>query len=213
MRAILACVLCLHAPCLTAQQLEETLSVQQGGKEIGREQYTLRRSPAQAGQTTLIARAQYPPANPTRRFSATLDRGAASGITKFELEVQAPEGNLIILAAGSGTRLIVRSVTKGAEAGREMPGGRDIVLLDDNVFSLYTAVADLASSGGARLTAIFPRTGRRATIIARREPGDEGSLRIQLTGDIAGTLVTADGRIQRLDLPSAGVLVSRIVVK
>ena len=108
--------------------------------------------------------------------------------------MQAPEGNVVILAAGSGARLIVRSVSKGSEAGRELPGGRDLVLLDDRVFSLYLALADVATSAGARVTAVFPRGGRRATIVARRESGPDGAT-IQLSGDVTGTLtVDRQGR-------------------
>ncbi len=123
--------------------------------------------------------------------------------------MQAPEGNIVILAAGSGARLIVRSVTKGSEAGRELPGGRDLILLDEGVYSLYLPLVDAATPSGARLTAIFPRSGRRATLVARREPGAEGAVRIQLSGDVTGTLtVDAQGRLQRLELPGAGIVVT-----
>ena len=62
--------------------------------------------------------------------------------------------------------------------------------------------------GRARLTAVYPRTGRRATIIARRESGPQGAT-IKLSGDVTGTLtVDGQGRLQRLDLPSAGILVT-----
>ncbi len=204
---LLASLLVLPATSASAQQFEEALSVRQGGKEIGREEYTLHRMGE--GRLLLMARAQYPPANPTLRIGATLQRTPES-IGKFELDVQGPEGNLVILAAGSGTRLVVRSVAPGSEAGRELPGGRDVVLLDDRVLSLYVQVADLASPAGTRLTAVIPRARRRASFTARREPGDAGETRIQLSGEIAGTLVLdSGGRIVRLDLPSAGIAAIR----
>ena len=74
----------------------------------------------------------------------------------------------MILAAGSGARLVVRTVARGSESGRELPGGPDVVLLDDEVHSLYSAVADLATPAGKRITAIFPRTGKRVAI--HRQP-------------------------------------------
>jgi hypothetical protein len=106
---------------------------------------------------------------------------------------------------------VVRTVAKGSESGRELPGGPDVVLLDDQVHSLYAAVADQATAEGKRLTAIFPRTGRRAAFTARREGGGEGGRRrVALTGDITGTLVTdADGRLQRLELPAQNKVVKR----
>jgi hypothetical protein len=159
----------------------------------------------------LSAVARYPAKNPTLRLAATLERTPESALAKFQLEVQGPNGNTVILAAGSGARLIIRTVAKGSEAGRELPGGPDVVLLDDGVFSLYIAVADLATPGGKALTAVFPRTARRASFVARRESGgDSGGKRVALSGDIRGTLETdSRGGLVRLELPEAGTVVSR----
>jgi hypothetical protein len=145
-------------------------------------------------------------------LNATLERTDESALAKFQLDVQGPDGPTVILAAGSGVRLIVRTVAKGSEAGRELPGGPDVVLLDDAVYSLYAAVAEIATSGGKTLTAIFPRTGRRATFSARREADREnGTIRVTLTGDVSGTLVTdSQGRLERLELPQTGTVVSRV---
>ena len=208
MRALLACLLVLRAVPLPAQEtFDQTLSIQQGGKEIGREDYSLRPA-SRTGSMVITARSRSPATSPTTLIRATQERASDGGIAKFELDVQQPEGNVIILAAGSGARLIVRSVSKGSEAGRELPGGRDIVLLDDRVFSLYLAIADAATAAGTRLTAVYPRSGRRATIIARRESGPQGAT-IKLSGDVTGTLtVDGQGRLQRLDLPPAGILVT-----
>ena len=105
---------------------------------------------------------------------------------------------------------MVRTVARGSESGRELPGGPDVVLLDDEVFSLYATVADLATTAGKRLTAIYPRTGRRAAFTARREGQAGSSRRVILTGDIAGTLVTdGDGRLERLELPAENKVVRR----
>src|SRR6476646_3564905 len=210
MRALLACLLLVRVSSGAAQQpFDHTLSIQQGGKEIGREDYSVRPG-TRTGAGAIVARARYPASNPTLQIGATQERADDGTIAKFKLDVQAPEGNTVILAAGSGARLIVRSVTKGSEAGRELPGGRDLVLLDDRVFSLYLALADLATAAGARVTAVYPRSGRRATIVARRESGPEGAT-IQLSGDVTGTLtLDAQGRLQRLELPSAGIVVTPV---
>ena len=210
MRALLACLLLLRAASAAAQQtFDRALSVQQGGKEIGREEYAVRQGTG-TGASVITAHTRYPASSPTLQIGATQERSSDGSIAKFELDVQAPEGNVVILAAGSGTRLIVRSVSKGSEAGRELPGGRDLVLLDDRVFSLYLALADLATPTGARVTAVYPRGGRQATIVARRESGPDGAT-IQLSGDVTGTLtLDAQGRLQRLELPSAGIVVTPV---
>lgn len=200
-------LLCPVAQALAQETGEIKLVIQQGGREIGREEFTLTGGRGRgAPGTTLRTNARYPATNPTLRLAATLERTGESALAKFQLDVESPEGNTVILAAGSGARLIIRTVAKGSEAGRELPGGPDVVLLDDGVFSLYVAVADLATPGGKSLTAVFARTARRASFVAQRESGN----RVTLSGGIRGTLETdSQGRLVRLELPSSGTIVSR----
>jgi hypothetical protein len=211
----LAAVLLVLVPAgeVLAQESPETkLVIQQGGREIGREEFTLTQGRGRgAPGTTLHATARYPGANPTLRLNATLEQTSESALAKFQLDVEGPNGPTVILAAGSGARLIIRTVAKGSEAGRELPGGPDVVLLDDNVFSLYTAVANLATPGGRALTAVFPRTARRASFVARREPGGAGGgTQVTLTGDLRGSFATdAQGRLLRLQLSEPATVVSR----
>ncbi|MEP6687982.1 MAG: hypothetical protein ABJC36_06510 [Gemmatimonadales bacterium] len=210
-----AALLLMVLPLLSAaaqEPLETKLVVTQNGQEIGREEFTLRASRGRGlPGTTIIAAARYPSVNPTTRLAATLERTPDSSLAKFQLDVESAGAVTVILAAGSGARLIVRTVAKGSESGRELPGGPDVVLLDDAIFSLYHPVAELATSAGRTLTAIFPRSGRRATFTARRESGTAGGGgRIALSGEISGTLVTdAHGRLERLELPSTGTVVTR----
>ena len=214
LRAAALLLLLAHqtSPALAQADAPVTLIVKQGGKEIGREDFTLTKGRGRgAAGTTLSATARYPASGPTTRLTAVLERTAEFAIAKFQLDVESPSGTTVILAAGSGARLIVRKVATGSESGRELPGGPDVVLLDDDVHSLYAAVADLATPAGKRLTAIFPRTGKSASFTARLESSrrDE-TTRIVLTGDLAGTLLTdSEGRLQRLELPAQNKLVSR----
>ena len=213
MRTAALLLLVLPAGPAAAQEgLETKLLIQQEGRELGREEFTLRqgRGRGSAG-TTLIAVARYPATNPLLKLSATLERTPESALAKFQLEVESPNGTTIILAAGSGARLIVRTVAKGSEAGRELPGGPDVVLLDDGVYSLYTAVADLATPEGKALTGVFPRTSRRASFRAKLDGAPGGGKRVTLNGDIDGNLVTdAKGRLQRLELADSGIVVTRV---
>jgi hypothetical protein len=198
---------------LAQEPLETKLVVEQGGREIGREEFTLRQGRGRgAPGNSLIAAAHYPANNPTLKLTASLERTPESALAKFQLDVEGPNGPTVILAAGSGARLIIRTVARGSEAGRELPGGPDVVLLDDQVFSLYSAVADLATPAGKSLTAVFPRTNRRASFVARRESGsNSGNNRVTLTGNISGTLVTdARGRLLRLELSENGTVVTRV---
>ena len=211
----IAAVLLLLLPAgqvLGQESLETRLVVTQEGREVGREEFTLRAGRGRgAPGSTLIAVARQPATNPLLKVAATLERTSEFALAKFQLDVEGPNGTTVILAAGSGARLIVRTVAKGSEAGRELPGGPDVVLLDESVYSLYTAVADLATSAGKSLTGVFPRTGRRASFVARRDAGSgSGAARVTLTGDLTGILATdSKGRLQRLELPGAGIVVSR----
>jgi hypothetical protein len=198
------------APAAGAAQDAPTipLTIQRNGQEVGREEYSSRS--AGGGRGTAISSTARYSGNPPLQVAATLERTPESGIAKFELDVQGPGGPMVILAAGSGARLIVRSVARGAEAGKEMPGGRDVVLLDEAVHALYLQAAELATPAGARLTAVFPRASRRVTFTARREAADNGGSRVQLAGEIAGTLVLdAQGQLTRLELPGSGTVVTR----
>jgi hypothetical protein len=210
-----AALLWMMLPLLGAgaqEPLETKLVVSQSGKEIGREEFTLRPTRARGlPGSTIIAAARYPATGPTTRLAATLERTPDSALAKFQLDVESEGAVTVILAAGSGARLIVRTVAKGSESGRELPGGPDVVLLDDQVFSLYMPVAELATPAGRTLTAIFPRSGRRASFTARRESGTAGGAsRVALAGDITGVLVTdAGGRLERLELPARNTIVTR----
>ncbi|MEO6056202.1 MAG: hypothetical protein ABIQ49_05125 [Gemmatimonadales bacterium] len=210
-----AALLLMLLPVLqaVAQEPPETkLVVAQGGQEIGREEFTLRATRARGlPGSTIIAAARYPSTGPTTRLAATLERTTDTTLAKFQLDVESGGAVTVILAAGSGARLIVRTVAKGSESGRELPGGPDVVLLDDGVFALYTPVAELATAAGRPLSAIFPRAGKRAAFTARRTSGTAGGAsHIVLDGDITGTLDTdAQGRLVRLELPAKGIVVTR----
>ena len=208
---LLLAVMLQAIPAAAQQAFENKLVVKQGDRETGREEFTLRRARGGgAPGISLVAMARYPAAVPTTQLSSTLELTPEFAIAKFQLEVEGPGGPTVILAAGSGARLIVRTVAKGSESGRELPGGPDVVLLDEGVHSLYAVVALLSTPAGRPLTAVFPRAGKRASFVARREGGDGGTIRVALSGDISGTLVTDnDGRVQRLELPGQGLVVTR----
>jgi hypothetical protein len=209
--AVLLLLMAQSTPVWGQDRPDVKLVVQQGGHEIGREEFSLRQRPRGQTGTSIVASARYPATSPTTQLAATLERTPEGALAKFQLDVESGGAVTVILAAGSGARLIVRTVGAGSESGRELPGGPDVVLLDDQVYSLYAAVADLATPAGRPLTAVFPRTGKRATFTARRESGGNGAdMRVTLTGGIAGTLLTdGQGRVQRLELPGQGLIVAK----
>src|SRR5687768_15985628 len=143
----IAAVLLLSLPAgqaLAQDALETKLVVAQEGRETGREEFTLRPGRGRgAPGSTLVAVSRYPATNPLFEVAATLDRTPEFALAKFKLGVEGPNGTTIILAAGSGARLIVRTVAKWMDAGRERSGEDDVALLDESDYSLYTAVVYL----------------------------------------------------------------------
>jgi len=210
MRLHSAALLILLAAPLSAQQASGTYVVQRGGNEIGREEYALEAGRARdRSGSSLTVSSRYPGALPSGSVSALLERTPDGQLSRFQLDVEGDEGTTTFLAAGAGARVILKTIAKGSEAGRELPGGENVVLIDENVYALFTAVADLATPAGARMVAIYPRTGRRAQFVARRDGNAGGAASISLTGEITGTLTTDDaGRLVRMEFPSAGIVVS-----
>ena len=209
MRFLTAACLALVAAPLSAQA-SGTYIVRRAGNEIGREQFTLADGRARdRSGTSLTVSSRYPGAVPSGSVSALLERTPDGQLSRFQLDVEGEEGTTTFLAAGAGARVILKTIAKGSEAGRELPGGENVVLIDENAYSLFAAVADLATPGGTRLVAIYPRTGRRAQFSARREGNAGGGARISLTGEISGTLTTdGSGRITLMQFPGSGVEVS-----
>lgn len=177
-----------------AQQAEAYV-VRQGGKEIGRERLTL-------SGASLRVETNYPSAN--TRVEAMLERSEAGAISTFRLRATGINPGTIA-AAGNGARLVVRTERGGAESARELPGGRTVVLADDNALGLYLALAAIASPGGTPTTIILPRAGRRHAVVARRDGNT-----VTWTGEVAGSLnVDAAGQLERLELPAQQLSVTR----
>ncbi|MBW8772654.1 MAG: hypothetical protein JF590_05105 [Gemmatimonadetes bacterium] len=187
-----------------------TLLIRIGDVEVGREQFTIQA--ARRGGlpgSTLRATASYPGYRPRVQYMTTLERNAVQTLTAFQFEVggDAPERTVAELAQD---RLTVRTAAPSRESAHEYPGGADLVVLDDSVYSLWLAVADLATETGASLRLIVPRTGWRGHLIATRARIPDGSSSISLTGDIEGRiLLDENGRFSGLQLPARKVEILR----
>lgn len=209
-------LLILQGQTLGAQVTDHgTFSIREAGQEIGHEDY--RTVPARGGRPvgdSLTAYARYPASRPTVSIRAALERSPGSPMFSCAIEVRSPQGTIQVLAAGTTTRVILRTVKAGSETARELPGGDQVVVLDDSLFSFYITVAPLATESGRQLTGLFPRAARRVNFTARRQtrPAAGGAESIvELSGGIAATLVLdAGGRLERMDFPSRRLEVVRL---
>jgi hypothetical protein len=201
--------LLLGLPLQAQERASGTYIVTRSGGEVGREEFTLEPGARDRSGSTLTVSSTYPAATRGGKVGVRLERTADGQLSLFQLDAEGDAGQTTIFAAGAGARVILRTKTQGSEAGREVPGGPNVVLLDENVHALYLAVAALATPAGTRMTAIYPRTGRRAQLLARRE-GDAGAgARITLSGEISGTLTLGAGEYPtRMEFPGSGTTVT-----
>ena len=213
MRHLLAAA-ALSVPSLLPAQVvfEATYSVQQRGKDIGTEHVILRNTTGSPGTQGLRLEfeGKFPANGETLRGS--LARGTDGSLDQLQLEVRRGATTETLRAAQRGNRIVVTvSNAQGSRGGKEMPGGPDIILLDDQLQALLLLVADLATTSGTQVTAVYPRTGQRANITAKRVEGGPRGVVVDLTGDLTGRLqLDANGRVDRMDLPQAGIIVTRL---
>ena len=185
MRHLLAAA-ALSIPSLLPAQVvyEATYSVQQRGKDIGTEHVILRNAPGTAGTSGL----------------------------RLEFEGTFPGSQETLRAAQRGIRIyITGNSAQGSRGGKEIPGGAGVILLDQQLQALLLLLADQATTTGIKVTAVDPRTGQRANITARRVEGGPRGTVVELTGDLTGRMqLDANGRVDRMDLPQSGIVVTRL---
>ena len=202
-------LLVLGLPLQAQERASGTYIISRSGGEVGREEFALEPGARDRSGSTLTVSATYPSASRGGQIGVRLERTADGQLSLFQLDAESETGPTTILAAGAGARVILRTKTQGSEAGREVPGGPNVVVLDENVYSLFLAAAALATPAGARMTAIYPRTGRRAQLLAKREGDAGGAARITLSGEISGTLTLgAGGYPTRMEFPASGTTVT-----
>jgi hypothetical protein len=207
----------VHGRGLSAQVADRgTLLIQQGGHEIGHEDFLVRPAlPGRPAGDSLIASARYPEARPVSEIRATLEL-LEGGTFHFELLTRGPQGSTQMYASGTPSRVTVRSVGRSSEVAREFPGGPGIIVLDDSLFSLFLPAVNAATEAGAKLTGIYPRTGRRVrfTAIREKQSVDQGGTQLQvirLMGEVEGRIyIDAQGHLSRIELPASGIQATRL---
>ena len=188
-----------------------TLSIRIADVEVGREQFTMisgRRGGLPG--STIRGIASYPGVRPKTRLTGILERTGPQTLAAFQVEVAGTVPGRTV-AELSRNRLTVRTAAAERESAQELPGGPDLVALDDSVYSFWFAVTDLATEEGAKLRFIFPRTGLRGSLVAKRESVADGPSSIVLSGDIEGRIILdAEGRFNGVVLPARKVEVLRL---
>ncbi len=204
---VLVLMLSLPLPLAAQGVYQATYVVQQGGKEIGREHIVLR--PGQGGDnagTRIELEGRY---SSTENVRGVLTRGADGAIDALQLEIRRGNTTESIRAATRGNRVFITSNSQGARGGRELPADPSTLLLDDQLLTLLVLVPGIATTEGARVSIIYPRTGKRGALTATRSNASKGTV-IELSGDVAGRMTLDDtGHIERIELAN-GTVVTRL---
>lgn len=190
---------------------EATYSVQQRGKDIGTEHVILRTEAP--GSTTSNLRLEFDgkfPAN-QETLRGTLVRGNTGALDQLQLEVKRPNSTETLRAVQRGNRIYITTTGQGSRGGKEIAGGSGVVLLDEQLQALLLLVADVATAKGTQLTAIYPRSGQKANIVAKRVDGGPKGAVVELSGDLTGRMqLDSAGRVERMELPQAGIIVTKL---
>lgn len=192
-----------------------TLLITRGGAPIGRENFTIRRGRSSGPDGyTIATTVLYPPAAPRMRLTPVVELGADSLPVQVQFDIFG-DGQRRVYVQFGPRRITVRVVRPGGESARELPvTGREAVA-DDSVFALYALLP-----GGQPFQVIQPRSAdtRPARIT------EEGTGQTTLAG-VAHELVhrilhlgaeerhlwfDRDGKLQKVEVPSAGVVAERV---
>ncbi len=203
---------------------EGTFIVREDTAEIARETFRLSAARPSGGAGAagwiLASTVHYDRSRPAMVLAPILEVGADSLPLSLQYDVADPRRPARILGQLSRGRFTVRLLGRTTERAREFPAGAETVVLDDSVYALYTFAAWRARPGGAGLSAIFPRAGRRETLTARDlgvQPTtlnrDPVSLRhVTVSGGANGLVhlwLDAEERLLKVEVPSRRLTVER----
>jgi hypothetical protein len=210
----------LAAPVLSAQVTtvdEGSFTITRRGERIGREEFTVRRTPGAEGQAVLVASATV--AYDDRRIAPALRTDSAGAPIAYALEVRAGTEVQEQLkgALGRGRFSAVTRTPRG-ESAREYIVTDGALILDDEVYHQYYFLARAARGG--TVPVVIPR--RNAQVVVRLEDGGATTITIggralaarRLTlrepgGGVRTLTVDAQGRVLQVELPAQGIVVTR----
>lgn len=165
------------------------LVIRQDSTLVARESFHVGADPT-GGGWILDASVRYDRGRPVVRLAPIVQVGRDTSVVKVQFDAGDLGVPTHILGQVGRRRFTIRYVSPTEERAREFPDPGQAVVVDDSVFSLFTAAAWLARSGDRRITAIFPRPGVAETWTIR----DLGSRSTPLNGSPATLrLVAAEG--------------------
>jgi len=206
----------LVAPVPSAAQVldEGVFSIRQDGREIGREEFTIRTGRGPDGNTagtTISAIARYPALNPDTTITVVLERSPSGLFTVFQLEYDAAATSERYLAGQDRGRITLHRFAQSSQSAREFPGGTSAYVLVERVFALHQVLVDLATPEGAGATAYLARSGRRTQVRVTESGTDSRGQVVTIAGDATARLwLDEAGLIQQMEFPVQSLTVVRL---
>lgn len=212
--------LSLAAPVLSAQVAtvdEGSFSIVRNGDRVGREEFTIRRTPAADGQMVLVSTATV--AYDDRRVAPALRSDSAGAPIAYALEVKSGTEVAEQLQGKLGRgRFSAITRTPRGESAREYLVTDGALILDDEVYHQYFFVARASHAGAVPV--VIPR--RNAQVMMRVDDAGNGTVTIagqalaarhlvlrEPSGARRELWVDAQGRVLRVELPAQGIVATR----
>ena len=184
------------------------LVIRQDSTLVARESFHIGADPTSGGWI-LDANVRYDRGRPVVQLAPIVQVGPDTSVVKVQFDAGDPASPVHILGQVGRHRFTLRYVSRREERARELPDPGHSVIVDDSVFSLFTAVAWLAHGSAATVTAIFPRAGVAETWAVRTQgaaaTGSAPQLRL-ITAEsgrlgIVRIWMDAAGRLAKVEIP------------
>ncbi|HET7458146.1 MAG TPA: hypothetical protein VFJ74_10890 [Gemmatimonadaceae bacterium] len=199
---------------------EGSFTISRNGAAVGREEFSIRRTPAGEGGAVYVASATV--SYDGRRLSPALRADAAGSPLAYQVEVRVGSEVQERLTGQVGRgRFSALTKTPRGESAKEYVVSDGALILDDDVFHQYFFVAHSARAGGATVPVVVPR--RNAQLSMRIDERGAESVTVGgraldarhlvlhegAGGPERDVWVDAQGRVLKVAIASRGVVALR----
>jgi hypothetical protein len=199
-------------PPLGAQDVLDagTLEIRRGDSVIGREEFTVRRGrDGDRDGLTIASTVTY----------VRSDRGRRHALVEVNADFEAVLAQFDLQGEGAGQRLLIsvlprritiRAVTPSSESTREYPRRGHAVVIDDESYGAFGALARLRAGP---IHAI-PASGERPSLVQLTDRASpDPTMRVRVLGPAVNErwlYFDEQGRLRRVELPAQGIVAARL---
>jgi hypothetical protein len=179
-----------------AQVDEGSFTVTRNGREVGRENFSIRSTPSSGGSVLFVAQATA--AYGDRRLTPALSADASGHPIRYSVEIRGSSQDRSLNASTQRGRFVTLTRTESGESGSELVITDGAILVDEEIFHHLYFLARSVSGPSATLQVIVPRRGVQEPWRVSAFEGE--SLRIGGTELNARRLVVTPGRQPQMEV-------------